>query len=57
MIYLKMRAWYSCLTQFLKGGDQLDEFLQNPDGGDTTIVGANQVLSEDTMRQSEDRNL
>ena len=34
--------------------DQLDEFLQTTDGGDTTIFGANCVLSEDTIRQSED---
>ena len=49
------------LVQFfaavLERRDQLDEFRQTLDGGDTTIVGANCVLSEDTISQSEDTTL
>ena len=37
--------------------DKLDKCLQTPDGGDTTIVGANCVLSEDMISQSEDSTL
>jgi hypothetical protein len=41
----------------LERRDKLDECLQTPDGGDTTIVGANCVLSEDMISQSEDYTL
>ena len=38
----------------LERRDKLDKCLQTLDGGDTTIVGANCVLSKDMISQSED---
>ena len=38
----------------LERRDKLDKCLHTPDGGDTTIVGANCVLSKDMISQSED---
>ena len=38
----------------LERRNKLGKCLQAPDGGDTTIVGADCVLSEDMISQSED---